>query len=195
MQEKVNKSKAKRLAKEAAKQAKRMEGVKIIMPIQNSVVNMTPVLQPALSPNSESQSALDKMAIALTRLRIHAGDEQDMAIMFSRVMFGRRLAHFYFDDITAENLHHTVQTVVIAVLDQYVQGQNPQVMSLDDEAGKEVSEALHTIEEMAKQMDTAVYLKELLTHDQDVKNIDAEDHLQSWEDYLKNVGIRSIHTI
>jgi hypothetical protein len=190
--EKRNKSKAKREAKDAAKQAKLLQGVKVLMPTQIGVTNLTSVLQPAFRVNNELPDALNLIAITLTRLRHHVGDATDMAEMCSRLMFGRRIAHNHFEDRVAENLHHAVQTIVLAYKDQYVEGQVAQVMSLDGEAGDEISEALHIIENMAGRMDTAVYLKELLTHENDFQTIDMDAHLQSWDDYLLKVGIKSV---
>jgi hypothetical protein len=188
MQEKRNKGKLKREAKDVAKQAKRMQGVKVIMPVGQPSIHPS-ILARSFGQNQENPNALNKMAVSLTRLRIHAGDEDDMSLMYSRVMFGRRLAHLHFDDDQiAENLHHAVQTIVLAYQDQWVEGQDKQVMSLDGEAGEEISEALHTIEEMAKQLDIHTYQRELIVHASEVNNIDAEMHLQSWEEYVASVG-------
>lgn len=178
---KINKAKARRLAKEQLRAKYGTKPGQVLIPKPSASTNMVEVLRPAFAVRNERTEALTTMALALTRLRLGVGDEEDLGLIYARVMFGRRIADAYFDGNLAEVLHHALQSIVLmcnAVGD--VTSEKVTNLRLSQEDAEELSEALHLIEDMASKISPEQYLSQALRQ-RASPLVDPALQLQDWE--------------
>lgn len=179
--EKINKSKARRLVKEAKKAQYAGKADKVIMPKKTGTTDMVKVLRPAFAVRNEHQEALTKLALAITRLRLGVGTEEDLGFMYGRVLFGRRIANAYFAGHHAEELHHALQTIVLAAQDQIdLSSGNLAHIHITETDVQEISDALQIIELMTSKITPEQYLAEAMQH-QATPMMQPEQQLQDWE--------------
>lgn len=179
--EKVNKAKARRLAKEQQRAKYGSQPTTTLAIKRSTTTNMVEVLRPAFGVRNERTEALTTMALALTRLRLGVGDEEDLGLIYARILFGRRIAHAYFDGHLAEVLHHALQSIVLmcnAVGD--VTPEKVTNLRLSDADAEELSEALHIIEDMASKISPEQYLSQALQQ-RASPLVDPALQLQDWD--------------
>lgn len=183
---KFNKGKAKRLAKYVSKENRSpsVKSADAYNLVQRKELNG--VLTDAYGVSNDDPQSITAMALALTRLRFGVGDQEDMSLMYSRIMFGRRLAYNYFEDRITESLHHALQTVVLAAAAQFTdEGKAQRNVHLDGDEGIEISDALRVTEDMATKISRDQYQYQALIH-QTEPATDPMLQLQDWETILSS---------
>lgn len=99
---------------------------------------------------------------ALERLRLGVGDAITFQLLFSRLMFGRIIAHDYFDDEVAAHIHYSVQTIVVCA-HETVEGNGSSKagdytnLKISEDECDDIRECLRTIEEMTTKITPTEY--------------------------------------
>lgn len=180
----MNKGKAKRLAKEAAR--KGSSPVNVIMPTKEALERdrLLPILGTVYGRSPEEKHFQDAYWAALMRLRLHIGADEDIPMMYTRMTFGRRIANKHFHSSQLPDiLHHATQTITFVGLEQQVE-ENLNLTYLTPEEADEIGQALQVVEDMVKQLTPDQFRTVAYEHSLTAEHINPQDNFLTIEEYF-----------
>lgn len=135
------------------------------------------------SRNEDIHPVRTQFYSALSRMSAGFGDVTALQLLFSRLMFGRRMAYEFFTDDVAEEMHNGVYIMIVTA---HEQGNREFGMKIPKEEADAIHSYLHAIDDMTNLVTSKEYQKTALLVSKeatDMANQFTAVNLKTWEEF------------